>query len=130
MLTQITSPKGQLFVKTGAKPYTRKDGTETVIYLWEAECAHAGCAEKFTVTTTASANASYKCFLRRHCDAHKLTRGQALRNARKARTKLTDDDVAGIRRDLAAGYKPSDLTLTYPVSVSMINAIKYGQRRK
>ena len=55
----------------GAEPYTRKDGTATVLRVWCGTCAV--CGEPFTVKTPQRLEGT-KAFGRKHCNAHKAGR--------------------------------------------------------
>lgn len=64
----ITQKDGRIFRWYGAEPYTRKDGTATLVLLWRGTCAV--CGEPFTAKTPQRLEGT-KAFGRKHCDAHK-----------------------------------------------------------
>lgn len=64
----ITQKDGRRFRWQGAEPYTRKDGTATVLLVWCGTCAV--CGEPFTVKTPQRLEGT-KAFARKHCDTHK-----------------------------------------------------------
>ena len=74
---QITLRDGRKFDLCGEEPYTRKDGTATVLKVWKATCAV--CGTPFKVRTPANVREEYesKAFGRKHCDTHKLSRKEA-----------------------------------------------------
>ncbi len=63
----VNTPDGRVFTWQSFKPYTRKDGTDTELSVWQASCAI--CGELFTVTTPKTGDT--KAFYRKHCDIHK-----------------------------------------------------------
>ena len=65
----VETMDGRLFSFTGAEPYTRKDGTETILHCWRGSCLV--CGSGFTVKTPQQLDGS-KAFGRKHCDSHKL----------------------------------------------------------
>jgi hypothetical protein len=75
-IMEIKSADGFSFVRFGEEPYTRKDGVQTVLALWRANCKECGSA--FTVKTPVSVDSYWdsKSFLLRHCDEHKLARNR------------------------------------------------------
>lgn len=66
---KLNLPDGRVFTWLAMKPYTRKDGTDTELSVWQSACAI--CDEPFTVATPKTGNT--KAFYRKHCDSHKLT---------------------------------------------------------
>jgi hypothetical protein len=48
-LGEIREHKGQRYVCTSVSPYTRRDGTQTTVLVWESQCAE--CGETFTFKT-------------------------------------------------------------------------------
>lgn len=65
------------FTRTGEAPYTRKDGTQTTLAVWEASCVD--CGELFEVKTPLPGTngfAATKAFGRVRCDAHKQQRAK------------------------------------------------------
>jgi hypothetical protein len=76
----IQTDDGRRFVCIGAQPYTRKDGSETALLVWQAQCVE--CGAPFTIKTPHYAReaSDSKAFGRKRCDAHKLTREQAAAN--------------------------------------------------
>lgn len=66
----ITTPDSRVFKWLAFKPYTRKDGTDTELSIWQSACAI--CGEAFTVATPKDGTG--KAFCRKHCDSHKLTK--------------------------------------------------------
>lgn len=68
-----SSPTG--FSLVGTRPHTRKDGTETVLYIWRGSCRLCGAGfEVATPAPAADGTVSTNAFGRVHCDAHKLKR--------------------------------------------------------
>lgn len=59
--------KGQEYRFVRTEPYTRKDGSETIVEIWESHCAY--CGKIFR--TTRPANLSKLGWARR-CSTHKM----------------------------------------------------------
>lgn len=57
---------GQTYRCVGEEPYTRRDGTDTTLMVWESECAKCGQAFKFKTPVAAS-----KFIPNRRCAKHK-----------------------------------------------------------
>lgn len=151
MPSTFTSSTGKVFTYAGDVPYTRKsDGSATTLRRWTAPCSREGCdclLEIFTPGESPIENLGlFKQFQRQHCDAHKCTPAEALARARaslkqkaaasrlltglnKRRAKVSDTDVAEIRRAAAEGFKPKDIMLTYDLAESTIRSIINGTRR-
>lgn len=68
----VAASDGRLFVFAGTEPYTRKDGSASVVLVWRGACAV--CGAPFTVKTPQHLEGT-KAFGRKHCDMHKLKRG-------------------------------------------------------
>jgi hypothetical protein len=78
--------------RAGSVPYTRKDGTHTRLDVWASACAV--CGARFTISVPVGSVDS-KAFGRKHCDQHKLTKGEiktrwvkGIRDAREVREIL------------------------------------------
>lgn len=62
----------RLFYFESTIPYTRRDGTETMLAVWRGHCRQ--CGEVFTIATPMPGEdgcMAGKAFERVHCDAHK-----------------------------------------------------------
>lgn len=63
----------RLFLLVGTAPYTRLDGTQTELALWEGRCRR--CGSPFIIATPMitpeTFRLSSKAFGRCHCDIHK-----------------------------------------------------------
>ena len=68
----ITQKDGRVFRWYGVEPYTRKDGSASVVLVSCGTCAV--CGAPFTVKTPQRLEGT-KAFGRKHCDMHKLKRG-------------------------------------------------------
>ena len=73
MMTDAQTQDGRVFKWLTFEPYTRKDGTETELSVWESACAV--CGAPFTVATPRTG--ASKAFGRKHCDTHKLNKQEA-----------------------------------------------------
>lgn len=128
MKTHIT-PDGRIFSHTAVEPYTRKNGTQTELKIWEAKCSRQDCEKTFTVKTPAGGTADSKAFGRKHCDDHKATAISSFKNMVDKSRVLSDADVAEIRRLAEEGHKPSTLAMVFPVAEDTIRKILTGRRR-
>ncbi len=68
---QASAKDGRLFEHIRCDPYSRRDGTQTLLSIWQSACAV--CGAPFSVSTPRFISTS-KAFDRKHCDAHKLRR--------------------------------------------------------
>lgn len=68
----VNMPDGRLFTWLAFKPYTRKDGTDTELSVWQSHCVI--CGESFTVATPKAGRS--QSFGRKHCEAHRLTKAE------------------------------------------------------
>ncbi|MHA6905465.1 hypothetical protein JK151_08935 [Ralstonia syzygii subsp. celebesensis] len=68
MNQQKAMPDGRVWRRIGTEPYIRKDGSETVLVVWETGCAVCGTLIQIRTPVDFSTT---KAFLRKHCDAHK-----------------------------------------------------------
>src|SRR5574343_520495 len=129
------------------RPHTRLDGTPSGILLWRIKCTEPGCTETLERTSGIQQVAVSPI----HCAGHKLksarylsrarqnakeARRAALEGMRKApnplghpRRKISDEDVAEIRRLSAEGLSSKDLAVIFPVADSTIRSILLGNRR-
>lgn len=166
----VVLPDGRRIELVRAEPYTRVDGSPSVVLHWRAACAV--CGGPFEATSGRNPLASSALMNSKRCPAHRMTREQWLdicrkkgeagrkrkealkasraaeRAARKAarqatlesrkaassplghpRRKLSDTDVAEIRRLHAEGLSSRDLAVVFPVSDSAIRNILRGARR-
>lgn len=41
-MRKVTTRSGRPWVEVGSEPYTRKDGTETTLIVWESYCVECG----------------------------------------------------------------------------------------
>lgn len=74
-MTTHTTKDGRVFTLVGTEPYTRKDGTETALDLWEGACKVCGAA--YTVKTAGERKApleAYAQFNVVHCQQHRLSK--------------------------------------------------------
>ena len=63
---------GRVWVSVGLEPYTKADGTEINLRVWETECAK--CSTKVRIKTPDRLYEHSKAFFTKHCDAHKGAR--------------------------------------------------------
>ncbi len=68
----VNTPDGRVFTWQSFKPYTRKDGTDTELSVWQSHCVI--CGESFTVATPKAGHS--QSFGRKHCEAHRLTKAE------------------------------------------------------
>jgi len=69
----VTLPDGRVFTWLAFKPYTRKDGTDTELSVWQSHCAI--CGAPFTVATPKAGHT--QSFYNKHCTDHKLSKAEA-----------------------------------------------------
>jgi hypothetical protein len=75
--------KGRVWWLVGQRPYTRRDGSETVLDVWQSLCAE--CVGPFEVAVPAEAMpGNSNGFETVHCTEHRLTSSQALARGRRA----------------------------------------------
>lgn len=63
--------RGRTFRQVGTEPYTRLDGSETQLIVWQAPCV--ACGAPFTVRTPVAYDTT-QAFGRARCDVHKQRR--------------------------------------------------------
>ena len=82
-MTNVRTTDGRVFKRTGVVPYTRLDGTSTMLAVWVSSCAKCGAA--FRVSTPEGGTpATSHAFGRKHCDQHKLTQREIGQRGRAA----------------------------------------------
>jgi len=64
----VSTYKGQSYRLVGSKPYTRLDGAQTMVLIWESACA--ACGDTFIFT---AANRALK-YPNRNCPNHHTRR--------------------------------------------------------
>jgi hypothetical protein len=130
------NPKnGNLFTFHRFEPYTRKDGTPTLLQVWHGVCARGGCARAVVVKIPEKSRPELNRanFEKLHCKVHNRVITKARRDAAaascRARSKVSDQDVADIRRLAAEGFKAKELELVFPLSQGAIREIISRRRR-
>lgn len=81
------------------RAHTRLDGTPTGVLTWRVRCTHPGCPVFFEATTGLHMP---RDTLRKHCDAHRLTPAEYLRQGREKRREIVKVERAAKRQARAA----------------------------
>jgi hypothetical protein len=95
-MSLIYTASDRLFRLVELKPYTRADGTESAVAVWQTTCAECGCAVTVETGNRLTAVTTTKAFGIKHCTDHKLTPQQALARAGAAR-RCTEGRPPGAR---------------------------------
>ena len=134
-MVSFTAKSSIVFEKIREEPYTTKDGREVLLDVWVGACAFCGYPfeaktkhhPEETLDFEILANSTR--FANITCPQHRLKRKEIRKRWRKAmqksRRKLSDQDIAEIRKSLSTGIKPSVLSLVYPCATGTIYNIKY-----
>jgi hypothetical protein len=134
---------GHEFTFLGLEPYTRKDGTDTMLRVWRTHCSTSGCSNMWEFKTPAGDNPALQVPdvgypPRGHAFSSRLCKECYVPGDRKPmRTpeggwkwaKTSDADVAEIRSLAASGVPYKTIALCYPLKPGTIREIVNGRRR-